>query len=155
MVPAQTTARGKFLQWCFRGFVLVVVWLLCNGHTTIADETKKEFDAFRKAKLDAARKTYELILKQKYGLTNTNSKGQIDIDHVVRWSRNWLDAERDLSARKEDHLVAHQAHLKRMKALQEQVRTVLKAGLGSPTDASAMDYYLAEAELWLAMEKAK
>jgi len=60
-----------------------------------------------------------------------------------------------LSAKKEDQLAALKEHVERMKNLNDRAKTMVKVGNAGATVASATDFYLAEAELWLAREKGK
>jgi hypothetical protein len=65
-----------------------------------------------------------------------------------------LNAQRDLSSKQEDRISTLDDHFQRMQDLAQHVERLKKAGLGSPLDPSAADFYLREAELWLAQIKA-
>src|SRR5271156_3655733 len=62
-----------------------------------------------RARMDAARKAYQLFASDyRAGWLRSS-------ELVYRWSRRWLESEQDLSARKEDHVAALEAHLQRMR----------------------------------------
>lgn len=69
------------------------------------------------------------------------------------WSRLVLDAQQDLSAAKADRIAAIEAHLDRMKRLEELVKKVRRLGFGYSIDIGATEYYRLEAQRWL--EKAR
>jgi hypothetical protein len=72
---------------------------------------------------------------------------------VYNWSVRWLNAQRDLSSKKDDQIAALDGHLQRMKDLEKRVAAL--SGQVSELEASAAEFYRVEAELWLAREKAK
>jgi len=74
-------------------------------------------------------------------------------EEVYTWSVRWLNAQRDMSDKKDDHIAALEGHFKRMKELQEKVTDLRELLPAVETPAAA--WYVAEAELWLAKEKAK
>src|SRR4051812_12081531 len=64
-----------------------------------------------RAKVDAARKTYEVVWQN-------NREGLVPFAEVAyRWSKRWLKAELELSDKKADRAAAYQAHLERMREL--------------------------------------
>jgi len=69
------------------------------------------------------------------------------------WSRLVLDSQEDLGDTRADHIAALEAHLERMRRLEELVNKVRKLGFAYSTDVGATEYYRLEAERWL--EKAK
>ena len=75
-------------------------------------------------------------------------------EDIYTWSVRGLNAQLDLSSKKADHISAFDDHLHRMQDLGKVVQTRLKVGIGSSMDAAAADFYIAEAELWFAREKA-
>ena len=69
------------------------------------------------------------------------------------WSRLVLDSQQDLCDTRADHIAALEAHLERMRRLEELVNKVRKLGFAYSTDVGATEYYRLEAERWL--EKAR
>ena len=76
-------------------------------------------------------------------------------EDVHTWSIRWLDAQRELSSKPADHIAALNDHLKRMQELAKIVHQLVNAGAPGlhGGSASAADFYIAEAELWLAKAK--
>jgi hypothetical protein len=68
---------------------------------------------------------------------------------LYRWSRRWLNAERQLSARPADQVAALEAHLQRMRRLEALVQKVQRSGQTTIDEISATEYYRVEAEIWL------
>jgi hypothetical protein len=113
--------------------------------------------ALLKARLDAAQKAYGQAMA---GLGEVKRIGanvnvlQAKPEEVYTWSVRWLNAQLDMSDQKDKHHAALEAHFKRMKELQTKVAQ-LSPELLPPIETSAAAWYLAEAEVWLAQEKAK
>jgi hypothetical protein len=113
--------------------------------------------ALLKARVDAARKAYgaarEALEQSK------RIDGSILLvgkpEEVYTWSVRWLSGQQDMSAKKEDRVAALEDHLKRMKELQHRVTKQNQGGLVSSVEIAATAWYVAEAELCLAKEKAK
>jgi outer membrane protein TolC len=95
------------------------------------------------AKLKAARATYEAALKAFAG-------GKSDPEKVYLWSRRWMEARRDRAAKKADRVAAVEAHRDRMKELRKTAEARYRAGQLPLADVLGVDFYIAEAELWLA-----
>jgi hypothetical protein len=74
-------------------------------------------------------------------------------EDAYRWSLRWLEAQRDASAKKEGHIAALQDHHERMRMLKADVAECVRDVLPQ-TEADAAEWYLLEAELWLAQMKA-
>ena len=114
-----------------------------NGHV-VGDAA-----TLAKARVDAAHKAYAVAVN----LVKQGSPGA-KLEDVYTWSVRWLNAQRDLSGKPEDHLSALTAHLQRMQEQAKGARDLYRVGLGSPLDSVAADYYVTEAELWLARTRA-
>jgi len=69
------------------------------------------------------------------------------------WSRIVMVCQADLSDKKEDQLAAMQGHLERMKKLDTLVKKVRQIGFQRSIDIVSADYFIKEAELWLAKAK--
>jgi hypothetical protein len=110
-----------------------------------------------KARLDAAQKAQAAAME---ALQQTKRTGDLVLpvgkpEEVYTWSVRWLNAQRDMSDKKDNHIAALEGHFKRMKELQQRVTKLREGGLVSSVEPAAAAWYLAEAELWLAKEKAK
>jgi multidrug resistance efflux pump len=111
-----------------------------------------EFHALRKAFVDLARKGFEDALKASHQTRRTEALilPLARSEDMYTWSVRWLNAQRDLSPRKDDKVAALEAHLKRMKDWQQRVTQMHQTGLVTSLDVAAAQFYQAEAELWLA-----
>jgi len=67
----------------------------------------------------------------------------------------WLHAEPGWTSDAKNKMTALESHLQRMKELQLRTEKMYKSGLVSLLDATATEFYRAEAELWLAREQSK
>jgi hypothetical protein len=72
---------------------------------------------------------------------------------LYRWSKRWLKAEREQSERPADPVAALQAHLDRMRDLEQIVQKLQRGGLTTVDEISAVEFYKSEAELWLLQAK--
>jgi multidrug efflux pump subunit AcrA (membrane-fusion protein) len=152
-------AEGKLLPGMY-----VTVALTVAGEGPKKEEAPKpaakdadELKALAQARLDAAHKAYDEAMK---GLHQTRRTGTLILpvtkpEDVYAWSVRWLNAERNMGGKNDDRPPALEAHLRRMKELQQRVTEMSRSGLLSPPDASAVEFYRVEAELWLARGRAK
>ncbi len=138
----------------------------------------RDLAAVRKARLVAARKAFTTI-RELY------QKGSHDEEQVYRWSVRLSEAERAVGGAKAERVAAFEAHLFRMKELEEWARDRLPIGPLQPTPtlrlpdgrlpfrtdkgstilaaqgiarsdvAVLTTFYRAEAEVWLAEAKAE
>ncbi len=83
------------------------------------------------------------------------SENRIDADKVYRWSRRLLESGRDASTDKAERVATCQGHLDRMKLLEAKIAKIRKLGFGDSLDVLEADYYLKEAESWLARAQAE
>jgi hypothetical protein len=95
---------------------------------------------------DAARKTY-LVLWTNY------REGRAPEEVLYRWSLRWLEAERQLSDKPADQLAAFQGHWERMRDVEGILRKLQGSGQVTTDEASAVEYYRVEAEMWLTQAK--
>jgi RNA polymerase sigma factor (sigma-70 family) len=102
----------------------------------------------RDAKAEAAKVALDIILVQR-------EAGRATMTDAADWSRKWVLAELDRTQNKAERLAALQAHLDRMKMVEQERKAEFDAGHGSPTDVAAGRYARIEAALWLAEEKAR
>jgi len=102
-----------------------------------------------KVKVDAARRTYEVVWKN-------NREGLVPFAELVyRWSRRWLEAELELNDKKADQTAAYQAHNDRMRELARITRDRYRNRVNTIEEATATEYYTAEAEIWIKQAKNK
>jgi site-specific recombinase XerD len=102
-----------------------------------------------KAKVAAARKTYEVIWKN-------NREGLVPFAELAyRWSKRWLEAEVDLRDKKDEQVAAYQAHKDRMRELARITRDRYRNRVNTIEEATATEFYNAEAEVWLEQAKNK
>ena len=100
-----------------------------------------------KARLEAARKTYDWLAKNY--IESRPPLGEL----LYRWSCRWLEAEREISTRQEDVLAAYRAHLGRMRELERVARDRFRNRFVPVEESTAAQFYRVEAEIWL--ERAK
>jgi hypothetical protein len=116
-----------------------------------------EVPVLLKARAAAAEKAYRSALE---GLTRTQKVGNVLIqitespEEVYVWSVRWLEAQRDLSPKHEDHLAALEAHLQRMTELQKRIKALARDVVPRIKEDEA-EWYRLEAQLWLAKAKAQ
>ena len=101
-------------------------------------------------RLSGARSAYEAVWAKfkPFDL----SKG--DGEDVYRWSRRWMESERDMAKSKAERVAALQGHFERMKKLEQEVQMYAR-GTIPVQQLSATRFYRAEAEDWLRAERAK
>ena len=128
------------------GPVLVLV-LSALTEAGQAPPAQKVPPALAKGRLDAARKTYEMLWIRHRNAT------AMDPEKLYVWSRRWMEAQQTLNTDKDKQMEAVQAHLDRMKKVEEFFMRLVKTGQGSSTDHTAAEYYRIEAEIWLAQAK--
>ena len=106
-------------------------------------------DKMVKAKVDAARKTFEAIWQN-------NKEGLVPfVEIVYRWSRRWLEAELELSTKKADQVAAYQAHADRMRELARVTRGRFRNRVNTIEEATAVDFYTAESAVWIEQARNK
>jgi len=99
-----------------------------------------------RAQLDAAQEAYALA-------EALYRQGKGEPESVYRWSHRWLTAQQALAGTKAERTATAEAHLGRMKRLEEVAKAAVRVGTGSPLDERAAKFYVAEAEVWLAQAK--
>jgi hypothetical protein len=112
--------------------------------------------ALLKTRLDAAQQGYDAAAN---ALGEVKRVGNVNLlvvkpEEICTWSVRLLNAQRDMSDKQDKRIAALEEHVKRMKALENKV-TELHPGLVSSIELASARWYLAEAELWLAKEKAR
>jgi len=94
--------------------------------------------------LDSARKTFEEMWKDQRFRT---------AEMPYQWSCRWLEAEHRLSSNKKNQRATLEAHLKRMKDLQQATDQLYQQKLVGIEQVYATAYYVAEAEVWVASKE--
>jgi multidrug efflux pump subunit AcrA (membrane-fusion protein) len=101
-------------------------------------------------------KTKVAAAKAAYGVTSKAfAEGKADAEKVYLWSRRWMETERDVSDKAPGRVAAVGSHLDRMKKLRKAAEARYQIGQAGQVDVLGADFYLAEAELWLARAEAK
>jgi hypothetical protein len=127
----------------------LIAWFL-SGLVHAADPPKAvNFAELGKAKVTAAQRTYELLLR------NFRESRPPIAELPYRWSCRWLDAQRELSNKKEDEVAAYQAHRERMRDLHRVIKDRFRERYVSVDEETAGEFYLLEAEIWLARAREK
>lgn len=73
----------------------------------------------------------------------------------AQWSQRILEAELELANEHAARLAAYEAHVKRMQDVEQMSKKHYEAGRLPLVGYSEAKFFRAEAELWLAKEKAK
>jgi hypothetical protein len=82
-------------------------------------------------------------------------QARTDAYPVYVWSHFVLQTEFDLSDKKSNQIAALEAHLDRMKKLEDLLKKVRRLGFGQAIEVGAVEYYRIEAEYWLAHARAQ
>jgi hypothetical protein len=138
--------------WKATGFGVVLGLCVAGGLTSLARADATEDLANAKARVEAARKVYNGMLRRR----QIDPKFGLNLEKFYQWSRRWMEAQHDVSATKKNQVAAIEAHLARIKTLEKAVKEVIKAGSdASSYEAKAAEFYRLEAEKWLRKAKAK
>ena len=126
------------------GLVLVLGFAITSAALVRADPPKNPSLAdLAQARFDAAKKLFDTAWS--YYRQKGTSMG-----FVYLASFRLLNAEVDLSDKRENQIVAYEHHLCRVKALQALVAKLQALGRVNTLEASEISYYRSEAEYWLA-----
>jgi outer membrane protein TolC len=104
--------------------------------------------ALAKAKVEAAAKAFETAEK-------SYATGQSTAEQVYLWSRRWLEARRDLADNQAERAAAVEAHLGRLQMLRKTITARYKVGNAPYAEVTGAEFYVVEAELWLAQAKTR
>jgi hypothetical protein len=126
------------------------------AETTEEPRPAEEIAAIRKGRVELAQKGYEAAVVSLQRKKRIGEQLVLDgkPEDVYQWSLRWLQARREMSAKKGDQVDALEAHVKRMKELDEQVRMLSRDLLPRRFELDA-EWYRLEAQLWLVEERAK
>ncbi len=139
------------MYWRFLLFLLVAGGVVSRG--LAADPTGEKTVRTKKLaeeRLSSARNAYEAAWAKFKPFDLSKGDGEI----VYRWSRRWLESERDLTKSKAEWEAALQGHIERMKKLELEVQRYARGTIPFQ-QLAATQFYRAEAEVWLLEEKAK
>jgi hypothetical protein len=123
-----------------------------------AADDEKEKDAAgpragsAKARLEAARTVYEASWTRHVQAAN---EFPFNLDYFHDWSARWLQAERDLSRTRAEQIAALEGHLKRMQFFKDLLDRNLRDGTVGRYEPRAAEFFVLEAEDWLAAAKAE
>ncbi len=81
-------------------------------------------------------------------------QARIDSYQVYVWSKLILDSRTDMAVTPADRMTALDEHLTRMKKLEVLIKKVRRLGFGRSYDVGSSEYYLREAEFWIARARA-
>ena len=150
-VPTSSTFHSRrWYRYDLRALLICVAVAGCgaNEKPRAPDpNTDASLHPLAQARVDVARKAYESAAM----MLQAGSPG-VKPEYFYTWSVHWLNAERDLSNKHEDQLAALNAHLQRMQQAAKMTNALVQSGMAAPFDSAAADFYLREAELWLAQE---
>ncbi len=110
-----------------------------------ADETRP----LKQKLMELAKKTFDMDLKR------FRNAQLADTGRLCTWSRRWMEAQLDLAKAKNERLAAYSAHVTRMREVARIARQFATTGQGRESDATAAEYSLVQAQLWLAEAKNK
>jgi hypothetical protein len=128
-------------------FLAVLALGLLLGGVQAEEPTRPSDKALNKlaqAKLDAARKTFESIWA-------AQTFQYVEIPY--RWSRRWLEAQREVNPGREDQEAACRKHLQRMRELELLAQRQYQQQVIGLDQVNAARYYVVEAEEWLEQAK--
>lgn len=138
------------MSWRILLSAVVACGLLGPKAAVAAEGKAADREGLAKERLRAARHAYEVVWARfkPFDL----SKG--DGEDVYRWSRRWMESERDFATTKAGRVAAVRGHVERMKKLEQEVRMYARGTIPF-RQLAATQFYRAEAELWLLAERAK
>jgi hypothetical protein len=131
--------------------LVVLGFAVAGWYCTAAEEKDAPIEgaANARARLDAATKVYEGSWK--FHVQSPQSATGLDYWHD--WSVRWMQAEQDLGGTKADRIAAVKRHLDRMRIWRERVEKAVKEGNEPIFAATAAEFFVLEAEDWLAAAK--
>jgi hypothetical protein len=141
--------KTRFGRMTLAGLIFCPL-LVGGAFTHPAASGPSEGTARQTALVDAARKTYEVIV-----LRNQDRQGDVSYEQLYVWSWRWMDAQRASSEKVADRVAAVEAHLGRMKDVERLATGYYYDGRATADQASAAVFYRLEAELLLADARAE
>lgn len=128
--------------------------IVSTRHFCIAQEKASRSESRTKntlRRIEIAKKNFAMAWEQ-----HQQNPELTPSDVGYQWSVRWLQAERDLSGEPK-HPRAAQDHLKRMRTWKEQTETLAQAKREKARwdDVDSVEFFVLEAEEWLALANAK
>ena len=120
----------------FVSSVLTLAVVFGIAHAGPTPTTTSSIAPTQQARIDAAKKAYTL-------LETEIAAGIASREDLYTWSRHLYDAEHDAGVK-----TAGADHFARMKKLQAATAVAYKGAAVSARQMAAVDYYVAEAEVW-------
>jgi hypothetical protein len=99
-----------------------------------------------KAKAEAAKRAAKAFAREYL-------EGKATVEQVERWSRRWLDAQREISSKRSEQLAAYEGHVERMQELEKAAQTKFESKQGLESDLSVAEYLRLEAQMMLSRAK--
>ena len=135
-------------NWTRPRGLMLVLFLAGSAPTQAAPDDPQSPESLAKARVEIARRFYELAVER---LPGDDVRGPSDqaVEQVALWSRRWMEGERDASSGKP--IAAIESHRDRMKRWEDKF-----AELNDRTFQNTVDlfkFHRLEAELWLAKAK--
>lgn len=103
------------------------------------------------ARLAAAERVCQMLHDEASGAP----AGHQGVEHAYLWSMRRMEAQRDVDATNGDRFAALESHLQRMRDFESATAKLNKEGVASKFELSSTQFYVAEAEEFLARARAK
>ncbi len=129
--------------WVVPALGLGLILTNMSGGDQPSDAAKERVKLLQN-QLTAARKTYETLW---------TDKEFRNAETAYQWSRRWLEVERLIQDKKPEHVASAGAHLERMKQLRTLSIGLFQEKLLTREQLTAVDFYVAEAEMWVLQAK--
>ncbi len=154
---------SKLKMWAVALFVAVVVM---GGGAIAFQKADAPPPSQKKAPQPAAKEREDIVtrlMKRKFEVASAGLKaaqelflgGRTTPDDMYYWSKRCLEAEREMNSTPAGQQAALEAHLGRMKQLEEVTTSRYDAGRAAMTSKYFGEFARVEAELWLARHKGK
>jgi len=136
------------------GVVLGLALAAVRWHAFSAEEkgAPEPRAANARARRDAAKKVYEGSWQHHL---QAPEDMPLNLTYFHGWSVRWLQAERDLGQTKAEQITALEGHLKRMQFFKDLLDQARREGNASAYEPQAAEFFVLEAEDWLAAAKAE
>jgi hypothetical protein len=129
--------------------IVISLFISFVVYSMTIDATAQEPQALLRQRLDAVRRAY----KESYDLYREGRTR--DVDRIYRWSKRWLEAEREVTTTQSEQIAALEGHWRRMKQLEDLMRNLSKAGVTAVVELAAVEYYRLDAEVALSKARVK
>jgi hypothetical protein len=137
-------SKKEPIMRCWKAIFVVCLVALPAAAAPPEGEQPRPLAKLRKAKVDAARQTLDIVMK------NYKDGNLPVVELPYRWSCRLVEAERQLNLPKTDRIASAQAHLERMRDVERIARERFRIRIISIDETKAAEFYRLEAEIWLA-----